>query len=57
MARLGFVADGFVGELPCTVFGHISTLKVFFAFEKGRKGSGAVGFTVKSEVTQLPPAS
>lgn len=52
--QVGYVADGFVGELPCSVFGHVSTLKVFFAFEKGRKGSGAVGFTVKSGATPLP---
>jgi hypothetical protein len=42
----GFVATGLIERLPCTVFGHVSTFRVFCAFEARSKRT-RLGFIVE----------
>jgi hypothetical protein len=47
----GFLAKGYIDNLPCSIIGHISTLNIFCAYEAGR-GKTRVGFILdQSEVT------
>lgn len=49
----GFLAKGYIDNLPCSIIGHISTLNIFCAYEAGR-GKTRVGFILDQSEAAEP---